>query len=459
MNAKVTLTSIGAAGTVTGSKHLLKTPDLNILIDCGLFQGLKSLRLKNWDGFPVDVKTIDVLLLTHAHLDHCGYIPLLVKKGFRGRILMTAPTADLAEIILKDSAKIQEEDAQKANEGGYSKHKPAAPLYTVNDAEAAIAMFETVDHSVVTELSSHISFQFRKNGHILGSCCIELDCYGKHIIFSGDLGRYNSDFLLPPSSLQGADFVVMESTYGDRLHPTESPSEQLAKVINDTILNHGNVLIPSFAVGRAQEIMHLINELKLNGKIPASLPVYLDSPMAADATDLLCKYPKWHKLSHEQCMRVCKDIIINRDYHNTKRIISEKGSKVVISASGMLTGGRVLEYLKHYVSNPANTILLIGYQAEGTRGRALQNRAHEVKLHGKFYQIKAQVIEITGLSGHADQGELMQWLKTFQKLPEKIFLVHGEPSALDALRVKIEGELNITAHIQREDEEIVMFTN
>lgn len=458
MNTKVTLTSIGAAGTVTGSKHLLKTPDLNILIDCGLFQGLKSLRLKNWDGFPFDVKTIDVLLLTHAHLDHCGYIPLLVKKGFRGRILMTEPTADLAEIILKDSAKIQEEDAQKANEGGYSKHKPAAPLYTVNDAEAAIAMFETVDHSVVTELSSHISFQFRKNGHILGSCCIELDCYGKHIIFSGDIGRYNSDFLLSPSSLQGADFVVMESTYGDRLHPTESPSEQLAKVINDTILNHGNVLIPSFAVGRAQEIMHLINELKLNGKIPASLPVYLDSPMAADATDLLCKYPKWHKLSHEQCMRVCKDIIINRDYHNTKRIISEKGSKVVISASGMLTGGRVLEYLKHYVSNPANTILLIGYQAEGTRGRALQNRAHEVKLHGKFYQIKAQVIEITGLSGHADQGELLQWLSTFQKLPEKIFLVHGEPSALDALRVKIEGELNIDAHIQREDEEIVMFT-
>ncbi len=458
MNTKVTLTSIGAAGTVTGSKHLLKTPDLNILIDCGLFQGLKSLRLKNWDGFPVDVKTIDVLLLTHAHLDHCGYIPLLVKKGFRGRILMTAPTADLAEIILKDSAKIQEEDAQKANEGGYSKHKPAVPLYTVNDAEAAIAMFETVDHSVVTELSSHISFQFRKNGHILGSCCIEMDCYGKHIIFSGDIGRYNSDFLLPPSSLHGADFVVMESTYGDRLHPTESPSEQLAKVINDTILNHGNVLIPSFAVGRAQEIMHLINELKLQGKISASLPVYLDSPMAADATDLLCKYPKWHKLSHDQCMRVCKDILINRDYHNTKRIISEKGSKVVISASGMLTGGRVLEYLKHYVSNPANTILLIGYQAEGTRGRALQNRAHEVKLHGKFHQIKAQVIEITGLSGHADQAELMQWLSTFQKLPEKIFLVHGEPSALDALRVKIEGELHITAHIQREDEEIVMFT-
>lgn len=455
---QIILQSLGAAGTVTGSKHLLNTPELSILVDCGLFQGLKSLRLKNWDKFPISPASIDVLLLTHAHLDHCGYIPLLIKKGFTGKIYMTPPTRALAEIILKDSAKIQEEDAHKANEGGYSKHKPALPLYTINDVEAALSHFQIVEHSVETSLSKNISFQFRKNGHILGSCCIELNCFGKQIIFSGDIGRYNSKFLLPPSNLSGADYVIMESTYGDRLHPKEDPSVQLAQVINETLLKHGNILIPSFAVGRAQEIMHLINEMKLSGKIPKNIPVYLDSPMAADATDLLCKYPKWHKLTHDQCMSVCKDITINRDYHNTQKIIRSKGSKIIIAASGMLTGGRVLEYLKHYVTNHVNTVLLIGYQAEGTRGRALQSKAYEVKLHGRFYPIKAEITEITGLSGHADQRELLQWVKGFEKKPQQIFLVHGEPGALEALRVKIEGELKIAVQIQQENKEVVLFS-
>ncbi len=458
MSANILLQSLGAAGTVTGSKHLLKTPELTIMVDCGLFQGLKSLRLKNWDKFPIAPASIDVLLLTHAHLDHCGYIPLLIKRGFKGKVYMTPPTGDLTEIILRDSAKIQEEDAQKANEGGYSKHTPALPLYTVNDVEAAISHFQIVDHSIITQLSPNISFQFRKNGHILGSCCIEINCYGKQVIFSGDIGRYNSEFLLPPSNIEGADYVIMESTYGDRLHPKEDPSMQLANVINDTLLRHGNILIPSFAVGRAQEIMHLINELKQSGSIPKILPVYLDSPMAANATDILCKYPKWHKLSKEQCMKVCHDVIINRDYHNTKKIIAKKESKVIISASGMLTGGRVLEYLKHYVTNPANTVLLIGYQAEGTRGRSLQNKAHDVKLHGKFYSVLADVVEVTGLSGHADQSELLKWLRNFKKMPQKIFLVHGEPSALDNLRVKIEDEFKVEVQIQKEDKETVLFS-
>jgi metallo-beta-lactamase family protein len=454
---QIILQSLGAAETVTGSKHLLKTPELMILVDCGLFQGLKSLRLKNWDTFPINPASIDVLLLTHAHLDHCGYIPLLVKKGFKGKIYMTPPTADLTEIILKDSAKIQEEDAQRANEGGYSKHKPAIPLYTVSDVEAALSHFQIVEHSVETKLSPNISFEFRKNGHILGSCCIALNCYSKQIIFSGDIGRYNSKFLLPPSNLDGADYVIMESTYGDRLHPLEDTSEQLATVIKETLLRHGNILIPSFAVGRAQEIMHLINEMKTSGKIPKNMPVYLDSPMAADATDLLCKYTKWHKLTHDQCMSVCKDITINRDWHNTKKIISSRGSKIIIAASGMLTGGRVLEYLKHYITDPINTILLIGYQAEGTRGRALQNKAHEVRLHGKFYPIKAEVTEITGLSGHADQNELLLWIKNFKRKPQQIFLVHGEPGALDALRIKIQDEFKIPVQIQKEDRETVLF--
>ncbi|HET9056357.1 MAG TPA: MBL fold metallo-hydrolase [Chitinophagaceae bacterium] len=454
---EIILQSLGAAETVTGSKHLLRTPELNILVDCGLFQGIKSLRMKNREELPVDPGDIDVLLLTHAHLDHCGYIPLFVKKGFRGKIYMTQPTRDLAEIILYDSAKIQEEDAEKANREGYSKHKPALPLYKTEDVDFAISRFETVEHSSMIQLSSHISFQFRKNGHILGSACVQLNCYNKTIIFSGDIGRYQSDFLLPPANIDKADFVIMESTYGDRLHGKAEPSEQLAAIINEANDKHGAVLIPSFAVGRTQEIMNLITGLKRKNKISHWLPVFLDSPMAADATEILCNNPKWHKLKHDECMSVCKDVVINRDWHNTKDIIHKHGSKIVISASGMLTGGRVLEYMKHLAPHENNIILLIGYQAEGTRGRALQNKAHEIKIHGKYVPVKARVVEISGLSAHADQSELIEWLKKFHQLPKKIFLVHGEPSAQEVLRVKIQDELKIPVHIQQQNQAITLF--
>ena len=256
--------------------------------------------------------------------------------------------------------------------------------------------------------------------------------------------------------MKKADYVAMESTYGDRLHEGY-PAEQLAAAINEAADHHGTILIPSFAVGRSQEIMNLINELKKKNKIPNWLPVFLDSPMAADATDILCRYPKWHKLTHEECTSVCKDVVINRDWHNTKDIIHKHGSKIVISASGMLTGGRVLEYMKHLAPHENNIILLIGYQAEGTRGRALQNKAHEIKIHGKYYPVKARVVEISGLSAHADQSELIQWLKHFKHLPEKIFLVHGESSAQEALRVKIHDEFNIPVDIQKQNEEKVLF--
>lgn len=452
---EIILQSLGAAKTVTGSKHLLRTPELNILIDCGLFQGIKTLRMKNWEELPVHPDNIDVVLLTHAHLDHCGYIPLFVKNGFRGKIYMTAPTRDLAEIILYDSAKIQEEDAERANREGYSKHKPALPLYKTEDVDFALQHFEVVEHSTVIQLSPHINFQFRKNGHILGSACVQLTCYDKTIVFSGDIGRYQSDFLLPPSNLNKADYVIMESTYGDRLHKGY-PGEQLAAIINEAVEYHGTILIPSFAVGRAQEIMQILNNLKKQNKIPHWLPVFLDSPMAADATDILCRYPKWHKLKHDECMSVCKDVVINRDWRNTKDIIHKHGSKIVISASGMLTGGRVLEYMKHLAPHENNIILLIGYQAEGTRGRALQNKAHEIKIHGKYYPVKAKVVEIPGLSAHADQSELIQWLKDYQCLPEKVFLVHGEPPAQEALRVKIQDELRITVQIQQQDQATIL---
>ncbi|MBK8965231.1 MAG: MBL fold metallo-hydrolase [Lewinellaceae bacterium] len=454
---KITLRSLGAAQTVTGSKHLLRTPELTLLVDCGLFQGIKTLREKNWEDIPVNPAKVDALILTHAHLDHCGYIPLFVKRGFRGKIYMTPPTADLAEIILYDSAKIQVEDAERANRMGFSKHKPALPLYDEEDVDKAIPLFQTVEHSVEYRLSPYISFHFRKNGHILGAASVVMSCNGKTIVFSGDIGRYESRFLLPPSSIPEADLVVMESTYGDRLHGDNDPLDELADVINRVTHRHGSLIIPSFAVGRAQEIMHLVNTLKTEQRIPASLPVFLDSPMAADATQILCRHTHWHKLKHDECMSVCNDVVINRDFRQTKKIISTQGPKIVISASGMLTGGRVLEYLKYLAPDPKNAILLIGYQAEGTRGRRLKNGEPELKIHGQFVPVKASVEEISGLSGHADQSELLQWLGQMGQSVQKVILVHGESQAQETFRAKIEQDLHITTQIAREDEEMILF--
>lgn len=452
----VSLQCLGAAKTVTGSKHLLRTPELNILVDCGLFQGIKSLRLKNREPLPLDVKNIQILLLTHAHLDHTGYIPLLVKNGFNGRIFMTPPTRDLAEIILRDSAKIQEEDAERANRNGYSKHSPALPLYTEQDVENTLEYFRAHNDNEWITLSKNIKFRFHKNGHILGSAFVEIECYGKKILFSGDIGRRTSEILDPPSIIREADYLIMESTYGNRLHNPAPPEEHLARAINSTIQKQGNLLIPSFAVGRAQEIMLMINKLKEAGKIPY-VPVYLDTPMGADATDILCRYTEWHKLSEHQCVGIWNNITINREFRGTNVILNQKGSKIIIAASGMLTGGRVLEYLKHYIGDKRNTILLAGYQAEGTRGRALEEGAHEIKIHGKYYAIKAEIEEITSLSAHGDQKEMLDWLKQFDIKPEHIFLIHGEPIALEAFRVKIKDELQVEARIPYQYEEIELF--
>jgi metallo-beta-lactamase family protein len=453
----VYLQSLGAAETVTGSKHLLKTPDLNILIDCGLFQGIKSLREKNWQKPSVDPASIDVMILTHAHLDHCGYIPLLVKNGFKGKIYMSGPTRDLAELILRDSAKLQEEDAEKANRHGYSKHSPAEPLYTTKDVEIALPYFDVMNTMQWHALSAYIRFQFYPAGHIPGACSVEMSCYGKTIVFSGDIGRYHSELLPPPQHPTKADFIVMESTYGDRLHENTNSSHDLAYIINDTIFNGGNVLIPCFAVGRAQDVMHIIYKLKLQKNIPANVPVFLDSPMAASASKVLLNYPEWITISEKECAQMFSGVTINQDYEGTERIIKQKGSKIILAASGMLTGGRVLEYLKHYVKDARNSILIIGYQAEGTRGRALLNQAHEIKIHGQFYPVKAKVNEIGDLSAHADQAELITWLKGFDPGQQKIYLVHGERGAQDTLRIKIESELGSHATIMKQDEALLLY--
>ncbi|WP_295675672.1 MBL fold metallo-hydrolase [uncultured Mucilaginibacter sp.] len=449
--------SLGAAETVTGSKHLIRTPGLTIMVDCGLYQGIKSVREKNWQPLTVKASAIDALIITHAHLDHCGYIPVLIKNGYRGKIYMSKPTRDLTELILRDSAKLQEEDARKANERGYTKHAPALPLYTIADVEASLRYFVPVDAEKNYVLNDHVNFRFSVAGHIPGACSILINCFGKKIVFSGDIGRPHSELLPAPVHSDLADFVIMESTYGDRLHDKDDPADELVFLINDTIFRRGNILIPTFAVGRAQEIMHMLYRLKKQKRIPTAIPVFLDSPMAASASRDLLKYPDWITIPEKECAQMFSGITINEDYTGTEKIIKQKGSKIILAASGMLTGGRVLEYLKHYITDSKNTILIIGFQAEGTRGRALLNQTHEIKIHGHYYPALALVKEIGGLSAHADQGELISWLKKFKTLPSKVYLVHGEPCAQEALRVKIKDELNIKAAILKEGKKEFLF--
>ncbi|MGV3686216.1 MAG: MBL fold metallo-hydrolase RNA specificity domain-containing protein [Daejeonella sp.] len=459
MNNMIVLQSLGAAGTVTGSKHLLKTPGLNILVDCGLFQGIKSLREQNWQSLPLPARDIDVLILTHAHLDHCGYIPLLVKSGFKGKIYMTRPTSALTKLILLDSAKIQEEDAERANRFRYTKHKPALALYTVSDAERSFEHFVTIGNDEFVQLDESVNFRFKLSGHILGACSVELNCFGKTIVFSGDIGRVSSPVLDSPDYFTSADYVVMESTYGDKLHSTEDASEQLAEIINETIALRGNILIPSFAVGRAQELMYLVTQLKETGKIPQTIPVFLDSPMAAQATDITLQFPEFFKIDKNAWAHVKKQVTINRDFRNTRDIIEKKGSKIIIAASGMLSGGRVLEYMKHYVGDSRNVVLLMGYQAEGTRGRALQNQSPDIKIHGQYYPVKARVQEISSLSAHADQSELLHWLGKFKKRPTQVMLVHGEPCAQEALRVKIQDTFKVHVKIMQQNQDVLLFVD
>jgi len=452
------LQSLGATETVTGSKHLLYTPGCNLLLDCGLFQGIKYLREKNWEPLPIKPSSIYAIILTHAHLDHCGYIPLLVKNGFKGSIYMSKPTRDLAELILRDSAKLQEEDAWKANKHGYTKHKPAKPLYDTTDVENALQYFKPIDADKFYQLNENLQFRFWIAGHIQGACSVEINCYGRTILFSGDIGRDHSELLPPPQHPVEADFVIMESTYGDRLHEKGDVGDEMAMVINDTIMNGGNLLVPCFAVGRAHEVIHLIYRLKEKKAIPPMLPVYLDSPMASSAGKALLKYPEWLTISKEECSRMFSSITINQDYNGTQEIIRQKGSKIILAASGMMTGGRVLEYMKHYLGDTRNTILIIGFQAGGTRGRALLNGSNELKIHGCYYEVRAQVKEIGELSAHADQSELLTWLKKFEKKPERIYLVHGEPDALNTLRVKVKDELDIPTKILRQDQTEYLFS-
>ena len=439
--SKVKLHFLGAAGTVTGSKYLLETSQANIMIDCGMFQGLKELRLKNWEPFPFDVSKIGFVLLTHAHLDHTGYLPRLVKQGFKGEIIGTAPTLSITEIILMDSAKIHEEQAEKASLEGYSKHEHPLPFYTEEDAKATLKFFKQAPLDTWTKLNEEVSFRFQYNGHILGATFIELNVSGKIFVFSGDIGR-NEDLLLdPPKKPVWADFLIMESTYGNKLHPETSVSNELTSIIKETIHSRGTLIIPSFAVERLQTLMFILWRLYEKNKIP-NIPIYVDSPMGASVLDVFQQFPSWHKLSHEDFNAMKKRMNIVMSYKDTWNTIDNKQPKIVIAGSGMVTGGRVLTYLQQLIDQPETSVLLVGFQAEGTRGRQLLEGAHEIKFFGKYYPVKAKIYHDESLSAHADQKGILEWLKDIDNVPQKVFLVHGEPLALDALRVKLKDTYN-----------------
>lgn len=446
MNKSCNIHFLGAAGTVTGSKYLLKFPGRNILVDCGMFQGVKKLRELNWQYLPVNVEDIDLVLLTHGHMDHTGFLPRLVRMGFKGPIWGTAPSLDIAEIILRDSAKIQEEEAKKANEEGYTKHDPAEPLYNTDDVEKTLPFFEDKKEGEWFKVENDIKLRFLYNGHILGATFIEMEAYGKTFIFSGDVGRKNDSLLKDPKQPDKADILFLESTYGDRLHPDTDADRKLGTIIRETIEKQGTLIIPSFAVERAQLLMYLLWQLRRKGKIP-SVPIILDSPMGASVLELFNRHHEWHKLSAEECGAMSNEVRVVQSYKETWDIIEEDQPKIVIAGSGMVTGGRVLTYLQQYIDRPETTVLLAGYQAEGTRGRQLLEGCSEIKFYGKYHPVKARIEEIEALSAHADQSELLEWAGTISEKPEKVFIVHGEPQASDMLRLKLKDNLGWEAEI------------
>ena len=436
----VKLTFLGGVGTVTGSKYLVDTGEARILVDCGLFQGYKQLRLRNWKPLPIDPASIDAVVLTHAHIDHSGYLPVLVKNGFRGKIHCTEATFDLCAILLPDSAYLQEREAERANRYGYSKHKPALPLYEQQDVEKTLELFETAPFDVPANVAKGVSATFRLAGHILGAAIVELQTPTQKIVFSGDLGRPNDPIMYDPATIRQADYLLVESTYGNRQHGERNAQDALADIINRTAKRGGTVLIPSFAVGRAQTLLYHLHELKAAGRIP-DLPVYLDSPMAIDATELFCKHAYCHKLSRTQSLNACHVAKYVHDSEDSKALDYDQMPKIIIAASGMATGGRVLHHLKFYVPDARNSVLFAGFQAGGTRGAAMVAGIDRIKIHGEYHDVRAEVATLHMLSAHADADEIMQWLGGFESPPKETFIVHGEPDAADILRHRIEEEL------------------
>ncbi len=439
----------GATGTVTGSRYLVTHGKTKVLVDAGLFQGFKNLRLKNWDSFPVNPEDIDAVLLTHAHLDHSGYLPLLVKNGFRGSIFATAATIDLCRILLPDSGYLQEEEAKFANKRGYSKHKPALPLYTVEDAKACLDLFVPVPwkepKSLAKQGLGEITFEFHPAGHLLGAASILIRADGNSICFSGDVGRTNDPLIRSPEFHKGCNNLVIESTYGNRTHPASEPQEELKDVILRTLKRNGILLIPSFAIGRAQLILYFLLQLKRKNAIPKDLPIYLNSPMASQANKTYAAHLGELKIKPTEFQEISSMVQIVGSPEESQAL-NEKGEPaIIIAASGMATGGRVLHHLKSLAPNPNNTILFVGFQAGGTRGDLIVRGAEEIKIHGEYWPVRAEVVNMETLSAHADANEIIGWIKGLENKPRRVYVTHGEPAAADSLRRRIEEELRIPA--------------
>lgn len=444
------LTFLGAARTVTGSKYLLTHGKAVVLFDCGLFQGLKELRLRNWEDLPIPASSINAVVLTHAHLDHVGYVPRLVKQGFKGPVFCTSGTAELSQLVLPDSGRIQEEDARQANRHGYSKHSPAMPLYDEADAHRALTHFHPVSFHRQIEVADGVTVEFKGSGHLLGSAYIVTRLSGgKTILFGGDLGRYARPVLPDPEAAVQADVVLVESTYGDRDHPSDDQGDGLAVVIRETTGRGGKVVIPSFAIGRVEELLYWIRRLENERRIPV-LPVYVDSPMASEALRFYTQ--RVHELdpemqpsrkpgAHDVSTFATARFQVIASPQQSKELTASRKPGIVISSSGMATGGRVLHHLAAALPDPKNTVLLVGFQAAGTRGRQLLEGAPEVRIHGMQVPVRARVAKLNQMSGHADRGEIVRWLKTLPAPPQRLFLVHGEPAPMDALKATIKNEL------------------
>jgi metallo-beta-lactamase family protein len=470
--AEPTLTFLGAARTVTGSKYLLRSGRATVLVDCGLFQGLKELRLRNWEAFPIEPAKIDAVVLTHAHLDHCGYLPRLVANGFKGRIFCTPGTQDLCRIVLPDSGRIQEEDAENANIGHYSKHTPALPLYTETDAFRALLQLQPVGYDRPMPVADGLEVEFINAGHLLGSAYARVRVGGETILFGGDLGRFNRPVLPDPTMVEGADYLLVESTYGNRVHDNGDDGEKLARVIKETIARGGRVIVPAFAIGRVEELIYWIKRLEDEGRIPA-LPVFVDSPMAIEAlrrynerlheldadlhpeqTDEKAPLgpadrsePPERRRAHARLERQLCAFCTDRfrtisSAEESRELVKSKVPAIVISSSGMATGGRVLHHLKAGLPDSRNTVLFVGYQAAGTRGRRLLDGERAVRIHGEMVPVQARIEITESMSAHADSKEILHWLRGFTQPPRRTFLVHGEPVAMDALAGSVRTALN-----------------
>jgi metallo-beta-lactamase family protein len=446
INPQSSLQFLGAAGTVTGSRYLIESSGKRILIDCGLFQGYKQLRERNRASFPVPPETIDAVLLTHAHLDHSGYIPALVRNGFRGKVICTPATLDLCSLLLPDSGHLQEEEAKYARKRGYSKHADPAPLYTAKDAEVALKRFVAQDFDSELEIASGIRARFIHAGHLLGAAQIRLDLDGTILHFSGDLGRAHDPMLRPPQPLQAADVLVCESTYGNRAHARVDAEAELAPIIRRVAARGGVIVIPAFAVGRAQGVMLHIARLRQRGEIPP-IPVYLNSPMAINATEIYHRYHDEHHVTDAECQAMYELATMVRTVDESKALNLRKGPMIIIAASGMLTGGRVLHHLIAFGPDARNAILLSGYQAGGTRGAVLASGADHLRIFGQEVPIRAEVVPMQGFSGHADADEMLAWMGGATPAPRRVYVTHGEPGAADVLRARITRELGWEARV------------